>query len=498
MLPALRRHWLISLLLLAGLVLRVLAQLAYRPALLYIDSVKYLYNAWPGTDPVGYKVPLKLILLVGNLETVAALQHLLGLAMAVALYALLLRRGARRWLAALAVAPLLLDAYQLQIEQTIMPDVWFEALIVAGLALLLWRPRPTLWVIVAAGLALGASATIRQIGEILVLPALLYLLIAAGGRRRAVIGGVALCGAFAVPILVYCSIAYAATGQFRLSRSGTSGVYGRLAEAADCATLKLPGYERGLCPTPQQKALGPDGLEHSDRSPLSLFVPPAGHSRSRLVSGFNRAVLTQQPLSVLSSWAGDAAKLFAVKRVTSPGDTPVWRWQFQGNYPTFGQAISLSPANVIVVGLKNQAAGGVFKYQALDPALGGKATVIPGLASFLRKYQLHGGYAPGPVYLLAVLAGLAGSLSVARRGRGAAERQLALGCLLFFSTAVALLLASGIFEFSWRYQLPALVTLPPAGALGIAVIMSDINRRRNGQAGQGATGQVPELAAPAR
>ena len=38
----------------------------------------------------------------------------------------------------------LLDAYQLQNEQTIMPGTWFEALIVAGLAILLWRPRPGL------------------------------------------------------------------------------------------------------------------------------------------------------------------------------------------------------------------------------------------------------------------------------------------------------------------------------------------------------------------
>src|SRR2546430_8465027 len=45
--PLLRRHWLAAGLLLAGLVLRVLAQLAYRPALLYIDTVKYLFNAWP-------------------------------------------------------------------------------------------------------------------------------------------------------------------------------------------------------------------------------------------------------------------------------------------------------------------------------------------------------------------------------------------------------------------------------------------------------------------
>src|SRR5258708_8062096 len=77
---------------------------------------------------------------MGNCDAVAAVQHLLGLAMAVVLYLLLLRRGVPRWLAALATAPVLLDAYQVQIEQTIMPDTWFEALIVPGLAILLWPP----------------------------------------------------------------------------------------------------------------------------------------------------------------------------------------------------------------------------------------------------------------------------------------------------------------------------------------------------------------------
>jgi hypothetical protein len=33
------------------------------------------------------------------------------------------------------------------------------------------------------------------------------------------------------------------------------------------------------------------------------------------------------------------------------------------------------------------------------------------------------------------------------------------------------LLVSDLFEFSWRYQLPALVILVPAGALGIGVIL---------------------------
>ena len=79
---AARRHWPAVALLAAGLVLRVLAGLAYRPALFYIDTTRYLYNA-EGMDPVGYKGLLRAILLAGNFDAVAAVQHLLGLAMAV-------------------------------------------------------------------------------------------------------------------------------------------------------------------------------------------------------------------------------------------------------------------------------------------------------------------------------------------------------------------------------------------------------------------------------
>jgi hypothetical protein len=136
---AVRRHWLFVLVLTAGLALRVLAQAAYRPALLYIDSVKYLEGSVT-TAPQGYQALLRLLEPAGGLALVAAVQHAFGLAMAVALYAVLLRRGAPRPVATLAAAPVLLDAYQLQLEQTIMPDVLFETMIAAGVVVLLWRP----------------------------------------------------------------------------------------------------------------------------------------------------------------------------------------------------------------------------------------------------------------------------------------------------------------------------------------------------------------------
>src|SRR5580704_9244661 len=143
-----RRHWVFGLLLAAGLVLRVVAQLGYEPALLFIDSKKYIFGTdfnngnWGSFDPLGYTLlVLRPALMVADLAFVAMLQHVIGMAMAAALYVLMLRRGVTRWLAALAAAPVLLDAYQLNAEQTIMPDVLFEALLVAGIVLLLWQPR---------------------------------------------------------------------------------------------------------------------------------------------------------------------------------------------------------------------------------------------------------------------------------------------------------------------------------------------------------------------
>jgi hypothetical protein len=453
---ALRRHWLAAVLLAAGLVLRVLAQFAYRPVLFYIDTTRYLYNDAPGMDPVGYKGPLRVILAVANFNTVAAVQHLLGLAIAVALYLLLLRRGSPRWLAALAMAPLLLDAYQVQIEQTLMPDTWFEALIVAGLAILLWRPAPGWRAVVAGGVVLGTSAIFAQVGEALLLPAVIYLLAVGGGWRRAVGRAAALCAAFALPILAYSTVNYLAAGDFFLSHTGVTSVYGRMAAAADCTTLRLPQAERGMCPTRAQQAKGPDSLEFDKDSPVQPYY--AGLPRdtvNTLITDFNHRVLAQQPLRVLRAYARDVVRPFALTRDGSPGVTAISRWQFQAYYPYFAPHASRQVID-----------------SSVDRFGGGRPAVWVPAATFLRAYQLHGGYTPGPLFALCALAGLAGSVSLlVRRRAGQAAREPALACLLFFASGVSVLLVSDVFEFSWRYLLPALVTLVPAGALGIGIVI---------------------------
>jgi hypothetical protein len=474
-LTLLRRHWLVSVLLAAGLALRVITLAAYQPALVYIDTLKYLYGVYPGADPLGYRVLLKAVLVVGDLGVVAALQHLLGLAEAVALYAVLLRRGVWRWLAALAAAPVLLDAYQLQMEQMIMPDVWFEAMVVAGLAVLLWRPVVTRGYAVLAGLILGASATFHALGELLILPAAVFLLVSGlrepgGGWRRALTSSVALAVAFVLPILCYCGLSYVRTGHFWLA--GQQSHSGRMAAAADCAALKLPPGIRALCPTPAEQAQGPDWLEHSGKSPLHAAPLPAGTSRAAAIAALSSAVEHQQPGRVLAAIARDSLRLFALTREPTPGIVPISRWQFQASYPVYPPWVTVGPGHVIVAGLQWRVFG-PFRPTPLRPSYGGPAHVVRPLAQFLRSYQLHGGYTPGPLLLLSTLAGLAGSLIglFGRRG-GTGSRQQGLACLLFTATAAVVLLAPDVLEFSWRYQLPAVVTLPPAGVLGICAIVS--------------------------
>jgi hypothetical protein len=461
-LAALRRHWLAAVLLAAGTVLRVLVLLAYRPALFFVDSVRYLYNA-EGMDPVGYKGPLRAILFVANFDTVAAVQHLLGLGMAVVIYRLLLRRGVSRWLAALAIAPVLLDAYQLQIEQMIMPDVWFEALIVAGLAILLWQPRPGWRRVVIGGIVLGTSATFAQVGEALLLPSVIYLLAVGGGWRQAIGKAATVCAAFALPIVVYCTVSLLLTGAFFLSHSGVTSFYGRTAAAADCATLKLPSAERGMCPTKAQQAMGPDWLEYGNGSPIRPYYAdlPRGEADS-LISNFNHRVLAQQPLRLAGAYAGDVVKLFALTRNTMRGDTSIARWQFQTRYTYYPPWTSEA-----VVKTATARFGG------------GAPAVWRPVAAFLRSYQLDGGYTPGPLLAVFTLAGLVGSAAaLLRRRLDPGTRQLALACLLCFLSGACVILVSDVFEFSWRYQLPALVTLVPAGVLGISVIIRSVRTRR--------------------
>jgi len=275
----------------------------------------------------------------------------------------------------------------------------------------------------------------------------------AGWRRRAGRAMLA-AGCFALPVLGYGAGMFVAGGHFGLGSNGPGPEYGRAAAAADCATLVVPAGERALCPSPAQTlALGGiDGLLHSPASPGHTVPVPPGVTRGQLLDRFSLAVVRQQPARVAWSAARDSVRLFALTRDGDPQVTPITRWQFQTTYPVYPRRYSMA----------------FFTRLAQQNNSGGDLVAVRPAADILRNYQLGGGFTPGPLYAAFLALGVLGALSGLRRRPAASG--LAGACALVTLAAVVLLVSSDAFEFSWRYQLPAVVMLPLAGALGVAAL----------------------------
>lgn len=454
-----RRHWLFTLFLLGGAVFRLLVQLAYQPALLYIDSFRYLNDLgayFPdGVEPVGYEVLLLGPgLAIGNLSFVVLVQHLLGLALGVGIYALLCRIGARRWIAALAAAPVLLDAYQLQIEHNIMSDLLFQVVLLAVVLLLTWWGAPGPAVAVIAGAVLAVAVMVRVVGVTLVVPAALFVLLAGGrypwdGWQRRLLSAGAFLGGFAAFLGCYGLYHADWTGTFGIGGSNGSVVYGRTAMVADCAHLKLSPQEQLVCPTdpPQvRQANGIDYYVNYFHNPGVIATLPPGMDVEAVERSFALQVLVQQPWDVINGVLTDFGKGFALVRTQAPGDVPLDRWQFQTSYPLYAPQWYVAEWS-----------------QLYD---NGTLSVNASLAGFLRAYQLDGGYTPGAVLGVAGLIGIAGALGLGR-ARFSGLRAM---CLLTAGMGGTVLFTAAAMEFSWRYQLPGLVLLPLAGALGITAM----------------------------
>jgi hypothetical protein len=448
----LRRHWPFLAVLALGFALRVVSQVAYRPALLYVDSYSYLgflHSLDPTTvgQTVGYDfLLLAPVLAVGNLFAVVAVQHLLGLGIGVAIYVLVNRYGVSRWLAAAATVPILLDAYQIQIEQNIMSETLFEALLAAGTLVLLWNLRPSRRALVAGALLLGLAVPVRVVAAPLIVPLVGFaLLLGAGWRdrlRRAALVGVA----FLLPVIGYMTYYFTQSGQFMLTNADASSQYGRAAQIADCATLRLPDYERKLCPPqPLGHRLGVD--YYANVYPVTdLVTVPPDMTIKDVLRDFSRRVFRQQPLDLARAAVADFFKGFRPTKADAPGDVPVFRWQFQTVWP-------VNPTYDPVAATRDWG--------------GGPPTLVRPLAGFLRGYQRSAGYTPGTVLLVALVAG-----GLAACGVGHARRSgLRLACGFVALSCVVVLFSASLYLFSWRYQLPALVLAPIAGALGLTALI---------------------------
>jgi hypothetical protein len=160
-------------------------------------------------------------------------------------------------------------------------------------------------------------------------------------------------------------------------------------------------------------------------------------------------VALQQPLRLVAAVGKNFARPFlSWTRTRKTGELPISRWQFQTKFPQF-----------VVSGASSKA---VFRYweEGTLPRTHARA------ARALRAYQFHIGFTPGLVLLTCLVLGLVAAAGVGP-ARHAGQRA---ACLLWVATGVGLLLVADTYQFSWRYQLPALVTLPPAAALALSAL----------------------------
>jgi hypothetical protein len=462
----LRRHWLFAVLLAMAAVLRAVVFVAYHPALIFPDSVRYLQYAhsfanghWSVDElrQSGYSVLMIPVVFAHDMWIIPLVQHLLGLATAVLVYAVLIHLGIRAWIAALAAIPVLFDPLQLILEQYVLADVWTVFLIVAALVILVWNApnqrgeetrtgRGLTWRRAAwCGLLLGLAVTLRDEELIMIVPAAVFVAVTVRPGKQLAKHMAALIGCFLIPVAGYLGWFDASHGELGFTTFSGAFLYGRVADFASCEGLSLPSYERPLCPTQPPALRSADFYTWAPQSPQWTFRPPPGMSRDAVVRNFSLRILRHQPLAYAGAVGRDFIYGFSPVRGAGPEHYPRPYLQFHPYILPDPQA----DASLAALGYKAQA-------------------VRPGPAAFLADYG-RWFYVPGPVFAAGLVVAVAGlAVATRRRGTPKATRD---ACLLFTLSAVLVLIPPAAFAtFDWRYQLPQLSLIPVAAVLGAAMV----------------------------
>jgi hypothetical protein len=440
-------HRLFLLVLGVGVLVRVLAMVAYWPAFVISDGPTYLElsrELVPSPDRVvGYSAVLRVLTWpLDAVWLVAVVQHLLGLGTAALVYVVLRRRGCSAWLATLGVLPLVLDGMQLVLEQSVLSDEVYQLVLVAGVALLLWRPRPRTRDVALAGLVLGLSVLVRVGGEPAVLSALLLVVLVGRGWRTKAVHAVVVVATFVAPLVAYAAWYDSATGTLALTQSGGRALYMRTTSFVDCSRLSLPAYERPLCPEePLGKRLDPTWYGWHDPDGFhGLTGLPTGMTPDQAMRDFAMRAIRAQPVDFLKVVGRDVAYGFDWERKDRFEYDTSAKWRFDGWY-------GYEPTDW--TGTAYREHGGVLP-----------RTTGP-MARVMSWYGEHV-FLPGPLLGLLLLLAVAGL--VRRRRDGGTDQRPAI--LLLVTLGFGLTLVPDVTaEFVWRYTLPMVTLVPPAAAL---------------------------------
>ncbi len=490
-----RLYWPLVALCTAGVALRVLVMLTYSSAVFVFyngDSIRYARIAAPGYHsglfsdpfaPAGYPAFLKLLRAIWSaLPFTVGVQHALGLAIALLLYALARRLGSPRGVALVPAAVVLLSGDQLFLEHSLLSETLWAALVTGGLYAVIRgagtaepdrngdrdsngdrdgnadRDGDPRWLI-AAGLLLAGSALARQISIPLLLVASVWVAFAVRGRvaRRAVLTAATL-GPAVVLLGLYSGVAHLEHGVTGLGGRSGWQLYGRVAQFANCADFHPPGRTRLLCQsTPSAKRPGLVAQLYDPSLPLGRFDYQG--KDDGLLRQFALDAIVNQPGDYLGAVLADWATAAGWQRIR-PGE---------GATPSLMRFSRLSPYGAPAPTVQGVAAYYRRAYTSV------RALPLPHWAQRLGRYQsilrLHE-VLVFPL-LLIVLAGLLLSRGPTRAG---------LALVLGFSLALYLL-PPVANAWDVRYGvLPGELLAAAAAASGwrVAVALRERLERRTG------------------
>jgi len=446
-----------------ALLLRLDAELGYRWQSWFNDSWKYVDTAitlnLDPTRPSGYGLYLWLLKPFHSFALVTVSQHLMGLLVAVMIYALAKHRfGAPEWVGVLAALPVLYDGFEIELEHLIMADTLFLFLAMLAITVLLWSPlrgggSPWWWSpwlrCAVAGALLGLSAIVRSTGLPLIPVFAVYLLVWFVGSRvgwRTLTSGIAaFVAAGLLPVAGYAGWFDVQHGTFNTSTSTGVFLYSRVMTFADCSRMRLTPELLSLCTTvPPDKRPIAQAYIWTSASPLARFPAPLfSPLPNSLGKQFAIKAIEAQPLDFARVVFDDTWRSFGWNRSVFPNAATY-------NQYLFGyQSVTISNGHR-VPGYPSSAAAYL---RGGDP----RTEVVNPFAAAIRLYQRYV-WLPGTVYGLILLVGLAGMIFAWRRGGG--EAVLPWACSL-----ALIVIPATTAQFDYRYVL----TATPFAALAAAL-----------------------------
>lgn len=452
---------------LIGIALRIWFMYAQRPGYIgFPDTSLYIAQAKDDLFAgrlrvVGYSVFLRGVHgLSTEMSAVTLVQHAMGVAGAVVMYATTRRIGGQPWIALVPAGALLLFGGPLFMEHALLSEALFAFLLVLALYAAVRAVDGRVAWAAASGLALGLGVAVRVSALPVVLIVALWLLWARGGSRgwwpRIAHAG-AVAATAAVVVLIYASAHDRATGQFGLTRTGAFNSYARVVAWADCREFDPPSGTEFLCESRPESERPPVGYYLYDPNAPAVLAfgnpdqgsPPPEDMRK--LRSFARAAVVAQPLDYLRFVGRDLVRFVApasYARQSGPGADQLFD--------------TMASTENGVEAIRS----GADYYTT--PAGLNRPRHERALRSWERVTRLR-----GP--LAFVLIGLALVAPLLARGR------LRAGAWLMLAVALALTIPSVLTLFyAYRYTIPATGPLAAAAAIGayaLAVLIRSRSRR---------------------